>query len=285
MSLHGAGKDRSGRSRHEEEQASLFDGPHGPATRGSAHGTRTSGKPPFFDGKERALPGRGPKQDEREKDVSAPPSKNLKSIESSSGTVQVENYYEARELEKLAVDDGICMFSRNNPGRQRTALVNVSRSDGGNVTAAVKDGVLVGFIGVHRPSDRERWGKPGYPWLYELGAIEVSRNYRRIGLAEALLEVAFDDLFYDDKIIFTTGFTWHWDLEKTGMTKMQYHDLGVRLMGRYGFMEMATDEPNIAMDSANLFMARIGVKASDSRYQEFSELLFSNEWEAMLRGY
>lgn len=283
MALRGAGKSRKDKKPHGEEQRSLFDSD--PVKAAGGRVGRIAGKPPFFSGLERALPLAEAGEDEREEDVSAPPKKNGKSIETPSGVVRVQNYMEARELEKLTVDEGICMFSRNNPERQKVALVNVSRSEGGNVVAAVNDNALVGFIGVHRPSERERWGKPGHRWLFELGAIEVSRNYRRIGLAEMLLEAAFDDPFYDDKIVLTTGFTWHWDLEETGMNKMQYHDLGVRLMGRYGFMEMVTDEPNITMDSTNLFMVRIGNKASFSRYQKFATLLFTNEWEAMLRGF
>lgn len=46
-----------------------------------------------------------------------------------------------------------------------------------------------------------------------------------------------------------------------------------------------TDEPNVTMDSANLFLVRLGVNVSFSRYQKFASLLFTNEWEAMLRGF
>jgi len=153
------------------------------------------------------------------------------------------------------------------------------------VTVGIREDRLVSYIGIHRPSERERWGKPAFPWLYELGAIEVSRNYRRMGLAEAMLEVSFDDPYYDDKIVLTTGFTWHWDLEGTGIDKALYRLLGIELFGRYGFMEMGTDEPNVTMDSSNLFLVRLGKDVSFSRYQKFASLLFSNDWEAMLRGF
>lgn len=283
MSFRGAGKNRKGGGPQGEEQHGLFDGAPGEDPAGDPD--RLPGKPTFFSGLDGALPLEEAREARREEDVSAAPVKNEKILETPAGTVRVENYVPPGALEKLTVDDGICMFSRHNPERQKTALVNVSKTEGGNVITAVKGELLAAYIGVHQPSERERWGKPGYSWLYELGAIEVSRNYRRMGIAEALLEVAFGDPFYDDKIVLTTGFTWHWDLEETGMTKMEYHDLGVRLMGNYGFMEMVTDEPNIAMDSANLFMVRIGNKASFSRYQDFATLLFANEWEAMLRGF
>jgi acetoin utilization protein AcuA len=248
---------------------------------GSTENAPLHGKPPFLSGWERTVPAR----EEREEDTSAPPRKNKKTLKTPRGELLIENYFPSEELEGLTVDNGICMFSRHNPDRQKTALLHVSKSEGGNVIAAVDGELLAGYIGIHRPSERERWGKADYNWLYELGAIEVSRNYRRMNMADEMLEVAFDDPFYDDKIVLTTGFTWHWDLEQTGMTKMEYHDLGIRLMGRHGFMEMATDEPNVTMDSANLFLVRIGNMASFSRYQKFASLLFANEWEAMLRGF
>jgi len=39
------------------------------------------------------------------------------------------------------------------------------------------------------------------------------------------------------------------------------------------------------MDSANLFLVRLGKNVPFSRYQKFASLLFANEWEAMLRGF
>lgn len=243
---------------------------------------RLPGKPPFF--------GFGnvpsPKVGESDQDTeSAPAKKNSRMLETVKGRIQIENYYPAVKLEKLSVDEGIRMFSRNNPERQKNALINVARLEGGNVIAGTKDSLLVSYIGIHQPSERERWGKPAHHWLFELGAIEVSRNFRELGLAEAMLDVAFDDPFYDDKIMLTTAFTWHWDLEATGMSKMQYREMFLHLASKYGFIEMGTDDPNVTMDPANLFLVRLGKNASFSRYRDFASLLYVNAWEAMLRGF
>lgn len=243
-----------------------------------------SEKPPFFTGWERAEPEEsGPGEAGGGKRPS--PVESSRSLKTKKGEIVVTNYYRPEELERLRVDDGISMFSRHNPERQKKALLNVANSVGGNVIVGVKGDLLVSYIGIHHPSERERWGKQAHLWLYELGAIEVSKNYRRIGLAEQMLDIAFADPFYDDKIVLTTGFTWHWDLEGTGMTKLEYKALGVELFGRYGFMEMTTDEPNVTMDSANLFLVRLGKDSSFSQYQKFASLLFANEWESMLRGF
>jgi hypothetical protein len=41
----------------------------------------------------------------------------------------------------------------------------------------------------------------------------------------------------------------------------------------------------VMMDSANLFLVRLGRDTTFSQYQKFAALLFTNEWEAMLRGF
>jgi acetoin utilization protein AcuA len=272
-------------SRKEASGAQGGSARHGNKEEGKKAGAAPAplpGKPPFF--------GFGnvpsPKAGESDRDTeSAPARKNSRVLETVKGGIQIENYCPAEKLEKLSVDEGIRMFSRHNPERQKNALINVARLEGGNVIAGTKDSLLVSYIGIHQPSERERWGKQAHHWLFELGAIEVSRNFRELGLAEAMLDVAFDDPFYDDKIMLTTAFTWHWDLEATGMSKMQYRELFLHLAGKYGFIEMGTDDPNVTMDSANLFLVRLGKNASFSRYRDFASLLYVNAWEAMLRGF
>jgi hypothetical protein len=69
------------------------------------------------------------------------------------------------------------------------------------------------------------------------------------------------------------------------MNKLEYRELFIDLAGRFGFMEMVTDEPNVTMDAANLFLVRLGRKTTFSQYQKFASMLFTNEWEAMLRGF
>lgn len=271
------------KAKRRAERGSETGGQPGMRSRGDegsgVAGRERSGKPPFF-GFSGAVPETGAAPEKE----GARPRKYERDLDTPGGKTHVENYCPAETVEALAVDDGICMFSRNNPERQRRALVNVARSEHGNVVASECDAKLVGYIGVHHPSERERWGKAGHEWLFELGAIEVSRNYRHMGLSVEMMHAAWDDPFYDDKVVITTAFTWHWDLDGTGLNKLEYRDWFTGLAGRFGFMEMATDEPNVTMDSANLFMVRLGKETSFSRYQEFASMLYVNDWESMLRG-
>jgi acetoin utilization protein AcuA len=245
-------------------------------------GEQLPGKPPFAGFASVPSPKTGENEEEFKE---TPPKKNTRTLETAGGNVLIENYCAAEKLWQLTVDEGIRMFSRHNPERQRQALIKVAGLPEGNIVAGVTDSTLVSYIGIHHPSAGERWGKPAYHWLFELGAIEVSREYRELGLAELMLRVAFDDPFYDDKIMITTAFTWHWDLEGTGMDKAQYREMFVHLAGKFGFIEMGTDEPNVTMDYANLFLVRLGKNTSFSRYHKLASLLYTNEWEAMLRGF
>jgi acetoin utilization protein AcuA len=268
----------------QEKDESMKGGPPKEGTRADQKKTaeqRQHGKPPFFGFEKVPFEVVGKKKPA----ASAQPVKNVATLDTEQGPVKVENYCPADRLERLTVDSGILMFSRNNPERQKKALLNVAATDGGNVIAATLGDTLVGYIGNHHPSENERWGKPGYDWLYELGAIEVSRNFRETGMAMAMMHAAWDDPFYDDKVVLTTAYVWHWDLEATGMTKLEYRELFIELAGRFSFMEMATDEPNVAMDSANLFLVRLGRDTTFSQYQKFASLLFTDQWEAMLRGF
>jgi acetoin utilization protein AcuA len=210
--------------------------------------------------------------------------KNTSKINTPGGEILVENYYPPEFINELFIDNGICMFSRGNLERQKRALVKVGETDGGNIIVGIRDRTLVSFIGIHHPFERERWGKAHFEWLMEVGAIEVSRNFRDCGLAHSMLEAAFSEHYYDDKIVLTTGLSWHWDLEGTGMDKMEYRMFGARLFGRFGFHEVETDEPNVAMDQANILLVREGKKVTHEQKMEFASLLFTNDWERTIRA-
>ncbi|HEU5369880.1 MAG TPA: hypothetical protein VFU69_15515, partial [Ktedonobacterales bacterium] len=54
------------------------------------------------------------------------------------------------------------------------------------------------------------------------------------------------------------GFAWHWDLDGADMGSTAYSQMIRRLFESVGFEKMAASEPNLHMDPANIFLARIG---------------------------
>lgn len=180
-------------------------------------------------------------------------------------------------LARLRLDDGLGAFghySRYAAEIQGKALVRVAGLPDGRVLAAVHEDRIVAFLTFH-PADREiRWGRDPFPELLELGGIEVSRGYRNLGIASALMALAFAGGAYEDRIVYATGYTWCWDLEGSALSKGGYRDKVLALFKRFGFDEHVTDEPNVRFDWCNVLMVRVGPGVPLAAYRRFLDLLF-----------
>jgi acetoin utilization protein AcuA len=110
--------------------------------------------------------------------------------------------------------------------------------------------------------------------MYEMGALEVSRNYRGMGIAGKIFRLLMQDDFFEDKIAYMYGFSWHWDLDGSGLTMAQYRKMMLGLIKRYGFGECYTNEPNVSLREENFFMVRIGSRVSQEDQTRFRDLRF-----------
>ena len=207
-------------------------------------------------------------------DVSAAVTRTL---ETARGPITLVGRANPDLLARHPLGDGIGAFShysRYATEIQGNALVRVAGLPEGRVLVAVHGGRIVAFLTLH-PADRElRWGHENFPELLELGGIETSRNYRRLGIAPALMALAFDGGDYDHRIVYATGYTWCWDLDATGLSKGTYREKILALFRRFGFDEHVTDEPNIRFDWCNVLMVRIGPRVSLAAHRRFLDLLF-----------
>lgn len=144
----------------------------------------------------------------------------------------------------------------------------------GRVTICLNDqGALVAYACCWYPEKEDRWSKLG-TLMYELGALEVSRNYRNVGIADAIVGTFMADTFFEEKIAYMNGYCWHWDLDGTGLTMVQYRQMMINFLKKYGFQEYYTNEPNIALREENIFMARIGSNVSEEDQRRFRNLRF-----------
>ena len=165
-------------------------------------------------------------------------------------------------------------YGRHAAEMQRHALRRVARLPGGRVLLAVHEGRSVAFLTFHPPDREGRWGREPIPELLELGGIEVSRDYRRLGIARALMALAFGSGDFEDRIVYATGYTWCWDLEGSGLSKAAYRERIVGLFKRFGFDEHVTDEPNIRFDWCNVLMVRVGPGVSLAAHRRYLGTLF-----------
>ncbi|MGL4610044.1 MAG: GNAT family N-acetyltransferase [Trueperaceae bacterium] len=183
--------------------------------------------------------------------------------------INIEPCLEAQHLATFRMDNTLDMFRK--PQAQKTALLEITK-EGGCVTVAQVNTIIVGYGTFHHPSDIESWGEDRTGKLIELGAVEVSEHYRGQKLAERLLQATFATGKYDDTIVFATMYFWHYDLKRTGLSDFAYKRLLEKLYRKAGMVPFATTDPEIKSSAANQLMARVGPHTPADVRAEFDRL-------------
>jgi acetoin utilization deacetylase AcuC-like enzyme/GNAT superfamily N-acetyltransferase len=188
--------------------------------------------------------------------VGRPPEARTKTLETPKGQVLLSDWCSPAQVEQLRPDEVLRSFLRS-PDREQALLKRISeRPDSELVLAHTPDGLLIGQVSI---SAAEGWWD-GIGDLYEV-AIEVSSNWRKLGLASELLMFALEPEYFEHVILLALGYAWHWDLEETGLGSMGYSKMIRGLFQKVGFEPMHASEPNLHLDPANVFLARIGANA------------------------
>ncbi len=208
-------------------------------------------------------------------------------VETPRGKVWIVAKASPELIASLQLEEGMGVFAAPHypASREKKALERIARGEESNIILAFnEDERIVGFVAIAPPSTAERWGKLSGQGLIEAMAIEVSQNWRGLGIANKMMEIGLRDQFFDDKIVICTGYTWHWDLESSGLSKQDYRRMLLEYLEKAGFMYYETDEPNVNLDSANFFSARIGPRVDTDLYSRFEQLLFKDQAWADFRG-
>ncbi|NWJ45105.1 MAG: GNAT family N-acetyltransferase [Chloroflexi bacterium] len=185
-------------------------------------------------------------------------------------------------IEKMSLSEGLGIFFRYDLERQKANLIKIAGMELGNVVLVhTAKGEIAGYICMHPIDEYDRWYGLNEvdmsPNVYEFGAIEVSREWRGVGLSYRLMRAAFEgEEWLRDKIVTSYEFAWHWDSEAVGLNRFVYRKMLKRVIESGGFDQYDTDEPNVIMDAANMFMVRIGDKVSSEVQQKFFSLLQRN---------
>lgn len=191
-------------------------------------------------------------------------------MDTSKGTVIVEGPVDADQIDSLEINKALNNF--RNAKRQKEALVHIAGLPEGLVYIARHDQEIIGYVLFHYPNEYSRWIR--HPRIFELGAIEVSREWQKRGVAKELLKKAFENTSMEDYIIITTEFYWHWDLKNSGMDVWGYQRMLKNLFGSAGFKRRRTDDPEILEHQANMLMVRIGNNVSQNHINMFEELTY-----------
>lgn len=171
-------------------------------------------------------------------------------------------------LQPLEMDQSLSIFRK--PKHQHQALLDISRE--GCVTIAIEKQTIIAYVTFHKPGEDESWAEDKTGELIELGAVEVSADYRGQGLAEKILTATFDSGVFDNTIVFATMYFWHYDLKRTGLSDFAYKRLLDKLYRKAGLVPFATTDPEIRSSAANQLMARIGPNTPEHVKKEFDRL-------------
>lgn len=184
--------------------------------------------------------------------------------------ILIEGPVSAVHLEKLRMNDELTNFRP--PAAQKKALIEISNLLEGMIYIARHNREIIGYVTFHYPDGYSRWSK--HPKILELGAIEISPQWRKRGIAEDLLRYAFSNPVMEDFIVITIEFCWHWDLERSRLGLFNYQKMLEKLFGMVGLKRRATDDPDVTEHPANVLMARVGQNVGEIDNTLFENMLF-----------
>lgn len=201
---------------------------------------------------------------------SATPSRS-KVIETKTGQVLLRDFCPPSFVERLRADSGLRAFARI-PEREHQLLLGISKSPDCALTLAhTATGEIIGEVTM-APGDA--WWD-GIENVYEV-AIEVSSNWRGMGIANQLLSFALELDAIEDMILFAIGLSWHWDTEGLRITIHRYRQLIGSLFESHGFVEYPTTEPNVNMEPGNILLARVGSRVDQRVASQFYSRMLSS---------
>lgn len=191
-------------------------------------------------------------------------------------TITIEGPISQSFLSTLDFDQTLVAF--RSPEEQYEALLEITQLPEGRIYIARHQSLIIGYVTYHYPDEIERWSEGHLPYLIELGAIEVSLNYRQMHIADYLIEISLSANEYEDYIVFTTEYYWHWDLKHSKLDVYDYKKLMQRVMAKGGLEIFATDDPEITSHPANCLMARIGKRITLKQQQAFDDIRYQNKF-------
>ncbi|GAA0455990.1 GNAT family N-acetyltransferase [Alkalibacillus silvisoli] len=208
-----------------------------------------------------------------------PKTYHQKTIYKEEKKVIVEGPIPSMQLEDYYFDDGLTAFRP--PKKQYEAVKSIADFEEGRVIIARDGEKIVGYATFLHPDPLERWSEIKMDDLIELGAIEVSNDYRGLKIGSSILQVAMKDSQMENYIIITTEYYWHWDMKSTGLNVWEYRKVMEKMMGKGDLIPMSTDDPEIISHPANCLLVRIGKHVPESSVETFDSLRFmgrNNQW-------
>lgn len=195
----------------------------------------------------------------------------IKTLETARGPLLLRNFCPPSLIERLTPDSGLHAFTRI-AEHEHQLLISIAKNPDCALTLAhTPDGVIVGQVTL---TFGDEWWED-LQNIYEV-SIEVSSNWRRMGIARQLLAFSLELDALEEMILFAMGLSWHWDYEGLGISPGRYRQLISLLFATQGFVEHATTEPNISMEPDNILLVRIGKRVDEHTARRFHTRVLSS---------
>lgn len=201
---------------------------------------------------------------------------NALELKTKHGPIIIEGPISSKDLKALDFHEDLVAFRP--PAQQHKAITEIADLPEGRILIARDLNTIVGYVTFLYPDPLERWSEGNMENLIELGAIEVIPKFRGTGVGKSLLKVSMMDDAFEDFIVITTEYYWHWDLKGTGLNVWEYRKIMEKMMQAGGLEYYATDEPEISSHPANCLMAKIGSRVDQESVQKFDQLRFKNRY-------
>jgi predicted N-acetyltransferase YhbS len=193
-------------------------------------------------------------------------------FETAAGSLILQRFCPPSLVASLKADRGLHAFARV-PEREHQLLLGIAERPDCELTLVyTATGEIVGQVTL---APLDHWWQ-NIENAYEI-AVEVSAEWRNMGIAHHLLSTALAFESLEESLILAFGLSWHWDYARLGMSPFHYRELITRLFAAHGFSEYLTSEPNIRMDPANILVARLGSFLSEESMSRFFQRLFQSE--------
>lgn len=197
-------------------------------------------------------------------------------LETKHGPLVIEGPLPPEKIASMEYHEDLKAFRP--PAQQHKAITEIAGLPDGRILVAREGNMIVGYVTFLYPDPMERWSEGKMENLIELGAIEVIPKYRGGGVGKSLLKVSMMGDEFEDFIVITTEYYWHWDLKGTGLNVWEYRKIMEKMMQAGGLEYFATDDPEISSHPANCLMARIGSRVDPESIQQFDQLRFMNRY-------
>lgn len=193
------------------------------------------------------------------------------------GPVVVRGALAPDTLARLEMDPSLHMFRP--PEQQKQALIAIAAQPLGAVVGAIWEERIIGYATFHLPDAHCRWAGSGLPVL-ELGALEVAAEWRFMRIGRTVLEVAFSAGLWEDWIVYSTEYSWHWDLEATRLSVWEYRKLLYAILENVGLVLTPSDDPEIASHPCNMLTVRFGKRVPQESCEGFRRLAVG-QWSSL----